>query len=385
MLSAAVMFFAASCEQSDIAPALKMQQTTVPYTAGRQSVSVEASGNWVLALYFQDDDQWASLSAESGSGSRNVVLEYGENNSEKERKVNIVLTASGTDVVLGFTQLPENSAEPDPEPDPDPDPDPDPEPDPEPAVFPGWMELPAVKETEDCHFYSHDMRVAGRTCRNYSFLWDRDNLVSHWVAYPLNSFLIGSGSRTNDWDYDPLVPRDEQPTLFHGYDGGYDRGHQLPSADRYTDNPSTFYFTNMTPQLGSLNQNIWRKFEEQVREWARACDTLYVVTGCVLEGSRGKAYDNSGKAVTVPGGYYKALLCYKNSPSFGDGGYVAAGFYFEHRGYSQTDVTSDMSMSIDELEEKTGLDFFVNLKKQLPTLSDRIEAKDPETVNFWWN
>ena len=86
-----------------------MQQTTVPYTAGRQSVSVEASGNWVLALYFQDDDQWASLSAESGSGSRNVVLEYGENNSEKERKVNIVLTASGTDVVLGFTQLPENS------------------------------------------------------------------------------------------------------------------------------------------------------------------------------------------------------------------------------------------------------------------------------------
>ena len=65
--------------------------------------------------------------------------------------------------------------------------------------------------------------------------------------------------------------------------------------------------------------------------------------------------------------------------------HVAAGFYFEHRGYSQTDVTSDMSMSIDELEEKTGLDFFVNLKKQLPTLSDRIEAKDPETVNFWWN
>ena len=90
----------------------------------------------------------------------------------------------------------------------------------------------------------------------------------------------------DDWDYDPLVPRDEQPTLFHGYDGGYDRGHQLPSADRYTDNPSTFYFTNMTPQLGSLNQKIWANFEVQVRAWARACDTLYVVTGCVLEGSR---------------------------------------------------------------------------------------------------
>ena len=304
MLAAVVMSFAVSCEQSDIAPALKMHQTTVPYTAGRQTVSVEASGDWLLALYFQDDDQWASLSAESGRGSRNVVLEYSENKSAEARKVNVVLTASGADVVLEFIQLSENGEEPDPGPGPDPDPDPDPDP----TVFPGWLELPAVEETEDCHFYSHDMRVAGRTYRNYSFLWDRDNLVSHWVAYPLNSFLIGSGSRTDDWDYDPLVPRDEQPTLFHGYDGGYDRGHQLPSADRYTDNPSTFYFTNMTPQLGSLNQKIWANFEVQVRAWARACDTLYVVTGCVLEGSRGKAYDNNGKAVTVPGGYYQAIL-----------------------------------------------------------------------------
>ena len=255
----------------------------------------------------------------------------------------------------------------------------------DPNPVPKWMELPAVEQNDDCKFYSHDMRLAGRTVRNYSFLWDRDNLVAHWVAYPLNSSLIGNGDRTDEWGYDPKVPKDEQPVLFNGFQGGYDRGHQLPSADRYTDNESTFYFTNMTPQLGSLNQKMWEALESRVRDWARTADTLYVVTGCVLEGSLGTARDNNGTAVTVPGGYFKAVLRYQPSSSIGYGGYVAAGFFFEHRSYGNGSITSDMGMSIDELEERTGLDFFVNLKEKYPTLADKIEAQDPATVGLWWN
>ena len=41
--------------------------------------------------------------------------------------------------------------------------------------------------------------------------------------------------------------------LERGIDG-YDRGHQLPSADRLTtkaDNATTFYYTNITPQTGT--------------------------------------------------------------------------------------------------------------------------------------
>ena len=202
----------------------------------------------------------------------------------------------------------------------------------------------------------------------------------------MNSSLIGNGSRTDEWDYDPLVPREEQPVLFKAYKGGYDRGHQLPSADRLSRaaNEQTFYFTNMTPQLGSrFNQSIWENLEGKVRNWARAADTLYVVTGCVLDHTLGVAYDNNGKAVTVPGGYFKALLRYKQSSSIGFGGYVAAGFYLEHNNYSDNVITDDMIMSIDELEEKTGIDFFVNLKDKLPTLADRIEAQDPLSVGIW--
>lgn len=352
-------------------PDLSLSSQTVSAEAGSVDVSVRASGRWALALYCQNGgSDWASISKTSGKGSDDSIdLTYSKNPSKDEsRTAMVVLTVGGRDYIRTFVQLEEGVVI-------------------GPAVYPKWMEMPAVEENDDCHFYSHDMTLAsGERCRNYSFLWDRDNLVSHWVAYPLNSSLIGNGSRTDEWDYDPLVPREEQPVLFKAYKGGYDRGHQLPSADRLSRaaNEQTFYFTNMTPQLGSrFNQSIWENLEGKVRNWARAADTLYVVTGCVLDHTLGVAYDNNGKAVTVPGGYFKALLRYKQSSSVGFGGYVAAGFYLEHDNYSDNVITDDMIMSIDELEENTGMDFFVNLKDKLPTLADRIEAQDPLSVGIW--
>ena len=364
-------FLVSSCTKEEVVPDLSLSSQTVSAEAGSVDVSVRASGRWALALYCQNGgSDWASISKTSGKGSDDSIdLTYSKNPSKDEsRTAMVVLTVGGRDYIRTFVQLEEGVVI-------------------GPAVYPKWMEMPAVEENDDCHFYSHDMTLAsGERCRNYSFLWDRDNLVSHWVAYPLNSSLIGNGSRTDEWDYDPLVPREEQPVLFKAYKGGYDRGHQLPSADRLSRaaNEQTFYFTNMTPQLGSrFNQSIWENLEGKVRNWARAADTLYVVTGCVLDHTLGVAYDNNGKAVTVPGGYFKALLRYKQSSSVGFGGYVAAGFYLEHDNYSDNVITDDMIMSIDELEEKTGMDFFVNLKDKLPTLADRIEAQDPLSVGIW--
>ena len=57
--------------------------------------------------------------------------------------------------------------------------------------------------------------------------------VAHWVAYPLHSVYRGSIDRTDDFQYDPKVDYPWQPNLAAGsYRGSYDRGHQLPSADR---------------------------------------------------------------------------------------------------------------------------------------------------------
>lgn len=253
------------------------------------------------------------------------------------------------------------------------------------SQVPAWLELPATKKDDGLDFYVHTHVVNGKSMRNWSFDYDPEALLSHWIAYPLNKDLIGRGSRTDVWDYDPLVPVTKQPSLFKSYKGDWQRGHQLPSADRldYDANVSTFYFTNMTPQNGQLNEGVWAELEQKVRDWSAEFDTLYVVTGCSIIGSTEVATDNDGKAVTVPVGYYKALLGYKASGdlagSAANDGYTGCAFWFDNAPY--TGKYMDKVMTISDLEKKTGVDFFVNL----PAQTDDAKATAVETtVDPWW-
>lgn len=255
--------------------------------------------------------------------------------------------------------------------------------------MPKWLELPETKDDDGLDFYTHDQITDGKTIRSWSFDYDSKALLSHWIAYPLNKKLKGNGSRSDQWGLDPKVPASKQPVLYTTYKSNngkkYDRGHQIPSADRldYEANVKTFYFTNMTPQLSGLNQASWANLETRVREWSESFDTLYVVTGCSVKGSTEVAYDNDGKAVTVPTGYYKALLGYKKSGSVGNssqnGGYIGCAFWFDHVDYAGDFMTK--AMSISELEEKTGVNFFVNL----PAATDAAKAKAiEENRDSWW-
>ena len=204
--------------------------------------------------------------------------------------------------------------------------------------------------------------------RNYSFWYDLDNRVALWVAYPLYSGMTRGVSRTDKWDYDPLVPRRYQGDVSRSY-AGWDRGHQLPSADRLCTvaaNEQTFYYTNITPQNQNLNQGIWEKLEELVRNQISSSDTVYVVTGCVLRTEEGEAiqYTNDavGKPVAVPKAYFKAVLKYKAGSA--NGGYSAIGFWLENRSYGSQTISKNEACSVAELEKRTGFNFFHNLKDE---------------------
>lgn len=232
-----------------------------------------------------------------------------------------------------------------------------------------WLEIPATND-ENLYFFSHKMTLGGKTVRNYSFYLDPDARLAAWVAYPLNGSLRGSGSRTDAWGLDPKVPEEYQCVLYKTYDGAFDRGHQLPSADRLAPgiNETTFYFTNMTPQRSSLNSGAWATLENKVRTWSNSVDTLYVVTGADFKTSTEYTSDNVGKKIPVPVGYYKALVGYKADASIGGdtGGYVGVAFYFEHREYKDSDIMkAPVMLTIDELESRLGYDFFVNLPDRI--------------------
>lgn len=388
-----VMLALSSCGsggKEDVLPPTVEVKTTMIEAEGRsQYIYVKASSSWKITLTSVDGGapvDWIIAAPSSGSGNTDVTLNVAANESEQERSAVLTVENSAGKALKTISQKGKK-----PEIKPDPDPTPEPKPN-----ETGWLELPSVPAGTD--FFAHSMTIGSVKTRNYSFIWDYDNLVAPWVAYPLCKWNMASNvKRTNAWALDPLLPESKQPVLYRGFskgnNGWYARGHQIPSADRltsYESNAMTFYGTNMTPQIQEgFNGDIWATLEGMVRSWANKSDTLYVVTGCVIDYKDGEtvkyALDNNGKKVTVPTAYYKVVLRYMKNSTVGYSGYSACAVWLDHKVYSTKTIDSSYSMSVDDLEEKLGIDFFVNLPAKVgEDVAARIEAEEPKSVTWWW-
>lgn len=388
-----VMLALSSCGsggKEDVLPPTVEVKTAVVEAGGySQFIYVKASSSWRITITSVDGGEpvdWIIADPSSGSGDMDVTLKVEENKSEKERSAVITVENSAGKASKTISQKAKGSEV---------------KPDPTPSggnLSPktGWMELPAIPEGMDA--FTHSMTVGSVSTRNYSFLWDYSNLVAPWVAYPLCKWNIGNNiKRTNAWGLDPLLPEGKQPVLFRGFsegnNGWYARGHQIPSADRltsYESNSMTFYGTNMTPQIqDGFNGDIWATLEGKVRSWANSSDTLYVVTGCVIDYPEGQtvkyALDNYGKKVTVPTAYYKVVLRYMKNSTVGYSGYSACAVWLDHKVYSTKNIDSKYSMSVKDLEKKVGMDFFVNLPAVVgEEMAAKIESENPSKVSWWW-
>lgn len=354
-------------------PVLILGKNQVLSGKGSQFVAVRAAGSWSLS----SDASWVRFTPASGTGDlSDVIMQYDANGGTAARTADITLSCGGKTTVVTLRQ---NA----------PSEDPQPESHAGTSTKRRWMELPETKDNDGLYFYTHDMTLASKTVRNYSFYWDEKALVAHWVAYPLNTALRGSGGRSDAWGLDPLLPASKQPIVTSTFRGGWTRGHQIPSADRlnYAANVATFYGTNMTPQEYNFNGEIWARLEGSVRGWASRCDTLYVVTGCVVKGSTEKARDVDGKSITVPVAYYKAVLAYSKSGS-ANGGYRGCAVYLDHdKAIAGQTVTKNHPsvMSVRALEEKLGINLFVNLPAAVgDETAEKIETENPALVSWWW-
>lgn len=365
-----------SCEKEvpvTPAPVLKLSKTQVGSGKGSQFIEVQATGSWTLS----SEASWVRFTPASGSGDNAAVsLTYEANPDDKARSASITLSCGDRKAVATLRQ---NA----------PSEDPQPEVDGGSSTKRRWMELPETRDDDGLYFYTHDMTVGSKTLRNYSFYWDEKALVAHWVAYPLNTALRGSGNRSEAWGLDPLLPASKQPTVTSTFRGGWTRGHQIPSADRLNRaaNEATFYGTNMTPQEYNFNGEIWARLEGTVRGWASKCDTLYVVTGCVVKGSTETARDVDGKTIKVPVSYYKAVLAYSKSNA-ANGGYRGCAVLLNHdkalAGQTVT-KTHPSVMSVRALEEKLGINLFVNLPEAVgASAAEAIETENPAGVSWWW-
>lgn len=384
MLALAVILSCCTDDGQDSATpgfAIEPRSTVLEAAGGSVWVSVEAPGDWTVRIVFDSDSEWAAVSPASGTGDMaNMLLTYEANTADGSRKLALVLQGTGGSArttvtqkgVSGISAVDFSNGS-------------------DVAQF-DWLELPATKAGDGLTFFVHDMEggkfeseaVSGP--RNWSFYWDAAEHLSLWVAYPLNANLHGRGSRSNAWALDPLLPASAQPNLVNGsYGGGWTRGHQLPSADRltsYKTNASTFYGTNMTPQQYDFNGEIWARLESKVRSYSDMADTLYVVTGCLYKDSKLLSGNNSGFEVKIPTHYFKALLYRGKSTYASANGFMAAGFLLPHDASIRGGDFLDYIMSIDELEARTGIDFFPNLVGIIgQAKADALEAEEPSK---WW-
>jgi endonuclease G len=224
------------------------------------------------------------------------------------------------------------------------------------------LELPATKEGDKIITHS-----------GYSFLYNETHEQATWVAYELTREETKKlFDRTDKFIPDPDVNTGTANNADYK-ESGYDRGHLAPAADMGWSSTSvaeSFYFSNMSPQVPAFNRGIWKKLEEQVRDWAIENDAVYIVTGPVLSEGLPTIGDNK---VSVPAYYYKIILDFRE-PEI-----KSIAFIIPNKG--STEQLSHYAVSIDSVEIVTGLDFF-------PLLPDEQEAKLEKTtcISCWsWN
>ncbi|MBP5585261.1 MAG: DNA/RNA non-specific endonuclease [Lentisphaeria bacterium] len=109
----------------------------------------------------------------------------------------------------------------------------------------------------------------------------------------------------------------------------------------------SFYMSNMSPQKGEFNRGIWKDLEAQVRSFAISGKDIFVVTGPILP--KTKTITIGVNKVTVPDAYYKVV--YDRTPPE-----KMIGFILPNAGSSKS--LQDFSVTVDAVEQATGLDFF---------------------------
>ena len=147
----------------------------------------------------------------------------------------------------------------------------------------------------------------------------------------------------------------------------YDRGHMCPAGDNKWDVTAmqeSFLMTNVCPQYKGLNSGVWNDIEIKCRDWARDEGDVYIVCGPVFFENRKERELIGASRIPVPDAFFKVVLSNKHK---GNG----IGFVCENRGGGYD--LNDYSMSINEVEELTGIDFF-------PALPDAMEDRIEVTV-----
>jgi endonuclease G len=220
-----------------------------------------------------------------------------------------------------------------------------------------------------------------------SLVYDEKHEQAKWVSHIITADIInGKTGRSNDFREDALVKTGSATekdyflkTLKDGskdkydYDGfGYDRGHLAPSADfRWSEKAlsESYFYSNMSPQLPEFNREKWADLEGLLRGYIfeHPKTQLYVITGPILNDSL-SVIERGLNKVSIPNYFFKVVLDLSNKK--------AIAFIMPNKEIKYP--VSSYAVTINEVEEVTGINFFYQLEDDLEE-----SLEEQKNISVW--
>jgi endonuclease G len=221
--------------------------------------------------------------------------------------------------------------------------------------------------------------------RTYVVGYSETRMNPLWVCYRIYDVAPVGTAPTHGWRIDARTEARVSDNDYKYTD--YQRGHIAPKSAMYHCYGAdavydTFQLSNASPQLGDLNNGPWGDLEDLVREnYSITCDEVWIIAGPIFDDSNGQAYltkdaahcGTPQKPIEIPDAFYKIVI------DVLDGDVRTLAFVIDHsetygygEGSSIPERLSGFLVSIDDIEDRTGLDFFWEMDD---TLEAVLEAR----------
>lgn len=223
--------------------------------------------------------------------------------------------------------------------------------------------VPSLAQQIELPLTARNVREQVITHVGYTASYNSDFLIPNWVAWELTKEEAhGTIGRSQQFVPDPMVKGKSASTYDYSR-SGYDRGHMAPAADMKWSQQAmdeSFYLSNICPQDHEINAGQWEQLESRCRGWAKFHGKVWICCGPIVSKHPRTIGENN---VVVPSGFFKVVCTERR------GQYQAIGFIFPN-GPCQGSIW-DYAMSVDEVEDLVGHDFFHNLPNDIENAIER--------------
>jgi endonuclease G len=203
--------------------------------------------------------------------------------------------------------------------------------------------------------------------KSYAIHYRYDTKTAEYVVEkPTNEKILGGSKRKDDFRPDSEVPEKYQSQLSDYAGNPFDRGHLVPAGNCTQNDEAmseSFFLTNMVPQVPNHNRGIWKQLETKVRNWVvDDKKDLYVISGTIYN----KEYKSIGAGkVGIPDYLWKIAIDAKSNKSIA--------FLFPNSPLPVEDLPKYI-VSIEDIEQKTGIDFNPKLPKDKQKLLESAKG-----------